>query len=1005
LARAADTRRAFPDGILWLTLGQEPPLLQILTLAGRALGDGPEHYLDLPGARSRLPRLLADRRCLVVLDDVWDLGHAEPLVNALGPRSRLLLTTRDAGLVSALGAQACPLEVLGRDEARQLLADWVGQAASSLPPEADAVARECGRLPLALALSGAMVRDGIPWSDLLAALQEADLGFLRARLPNYPYLDVLKALQVSVAALEKEIPGAGDRYQELAVFPADTPVPEAAVLTLWSAAGLQERQGRRLLATLDRKSLLRLEGESPARRLSLHDLQYDFLRAAVADWPALHSRLLDAYRRLCPAGFPSGPDDGYFFARLPWHLHAAGRCADLRRLLLDYAWLRTKLAALGPAPLIADYDLLPADQDLQRIQGALRLSAHILAQEQGQLATQLLGRLLGFESPVLQDFCRQVLEEKNQEGRPWLRPLTSSLTPPGGPLLRTLRGHTDRVIAVALTPDGRRAVSGSMDNTLKVWDLKTGAALATLGGHTSRVSAVAVTPDGTRAVSGSWDRTLKVWDLETGAELATLNGHTGSVNAVALTPDGTRAVSGSDDETFKVWDLETGAELATLSGHTSSVSAVAASPDGRRAVSGSWDRTLKVWDLETGRELATLRGHTWSVYAVAVTPDGRRAVSGADDNTLKVWDLDNGREIATLSGHTDSVNAVAVTPDGRLAVSGSWDRTLKIWDLQSGFELATLRGHNGLVNAVAVTPDGQRAVSGSEDRTIKVWDLESGADLATLRGHTFPVSAVVVTPDGTRIVSGSDDDTLKVWNLETERELAILRSHTGEVKVVAVIPDGTRAVSGSNDRTLKVWDLENGAELAILRGHTSFVNVVAVTPDGTRAVSGSADNTLKVWDLESGSELATLSGHTNSVNAVAVSPDGWRAVSGSYDNTLKVWDLESGACLATVEAEALLIAIALAPDGRTVVAGDGVGQVHCLRLEGVSFGPILVTAWRGPDTLALGCPLCRRWSAIPESALGTELPCPQCGAPLKVNPVVIAADWRPVARAWEKGKG
>jgi WD40 repeat protein len=169
--------------------------------------------------------------------------------------------------------------------------------------------------------------------------------------------------------------------------------------------------------------------------------------------------------------------------------------------------------------------------------------------------------------------------------------------PPGGSeVVRTLKGHSRNVMAVAVTPDGRRAVSGSWDETLKVWDLEQGALLATLGDH-GLIYAVAVTPDGRRAVSGSSDRTVKVWDLEQGALLSTLEGHGDEVNAVAVTPDGRRAVSGSDDRTLKVWDLEQGALLATLKSHGEWVRAVAVTPDGRRAVSGSHDWTLKVWNL------------------------------------------------------------------------------------------------------------------------------------------------------------------------------------------------------------------------------------------------------------------------------------------------------------------------------------------------------------------------------------------------------------------------
>ena len=109
--------------------------------------------------------------------------------------------------------------------------------------------------------------------------------------------------------------------------------------------------------------------------------------------------------------------------------------------------------------------------------------------------------------------------------------------------MRTLEGHSGFVDGVAVTPDGKRAVSASWDKTLKVWDLETGRMLRTLEGHSAHVYGVAVTPDGKRAVSASWDHTLKVWDLETGRALRTLEGHSDSVSAVAVTPDGKRAVS------------------------------------------------------------------------------------------------------------------------------------------------------------------------------------------------------------------------------------------------------------------------------------------------------------------------------------------------------------------------------------------------------------------------------------------------------------------------------
>ena len=148
--------------------------------------------------------------------------------------------------------------------------------------------------------------------------------------------------------------------------------------------------------------------------------------------------------------------------------------------------------------------------------------------------------------------------------------------------------------------------------SLKLWDLGRRRPLLFLYDRTadpddpeSDVVAVAVTPDGKRAVSASEDQTLKVWDLASGRELRTLTGHSDSVTAVAVTPDGQRAISASKDQTLKVWDLASGRELRTLTGHSDSVKAVAVTPDGRTVVSASSDNTVKLWDLETGEVLTT----------------------------------------------------------------------------------------------------------------------------------------------------------------------------------------------------------------------------------------------------------------------------------------------------------------------------------------------------------------------------------------------------------------
>jgi WD40 repeat protein len=191
-----------------------------------------------------------------------------------------------------------------------------------------------------------------------------------------------------------------------------------------------------------------------------------------------------------------------------------------------------------------------------------------------------------------------------------------------------------------------------------------GALRRTLDGHTGSVTAVVLSKDGKTAVSGSNDQTLRVWDVETGQERRTLEGRAGEVSTVALSADGKTAVSGSSDKTLKVWDVEVGRERWTLKGHSLWRTAVALSADGKTVVFG-WEEALRVWDVEAGQERRTLKGHSDWVRAVALSGDGKMAVSGSDDRMLKVWNLETGRCLASFSGEA-AFDAVALSSEMRL---------------------------------------------------------------------------------------------------------------------------------------------------------------------------------------------------------------------------------------------------------------------------------------------------------------------------------------------------
>jgi WD40 repeat protein len=202
-------------------------------------------------------------------------------------------------------------------------------------------------------------------------------------------------------------------------------------------------------------------------------------------------------------------------------------------------------------------------------------------------------------------------------------------------------------------------------------------------GHTGFVLTAAFSPNGAHIVSGSYDETIRVWDAMTGKQLGMLKGHTGWVFSVAFSPDGAHIVSGSADDTIRIWNAHTGKQLAVFKGHTYWVLSAALSPDGAHIVSGSGDGTVRVWDVDLGKQVAVLEGHTGWVFSVAFSPDGAHIVSGSGDKTVRLWSAHTGKQLAVLEDHKDGVWSVAFSSDGKCITSQNIHGAELAWDLTS----------------------------------------------------------------------------------------------------------------------------------------------------------------------------------------------------------------------------------------------------------------------------------------------------------------------------------
>jgi WD40 repeat protein len=555
-------------------------------------------------------------------------------------------------------------------------------------------------------------------------------------------------------------------------------------------------------------------------------------------------------------------------------------------------------------------------------------------------------------------------------------------------------GHLDEVYSGAISPDGRYLLSGSLDTTMKLWEISTGREIRTFKGHPESVNAVAFSPDGQLALSGS-GKAVRLWDIFTGRGIRTFAGHPDTVKSASFSPDGRLVLVGCG-RTVKLWDVSTGQDLktytgrkyrrpemyspvafssngrhiassggwdftirlryvfsrfgqGTLHGHSGLVTSLAFLPDSRLLLSGSMDRTVRLWDISTGEEMRIFKGHSGPVNCVAFSPDGQLALSGGEGGTLKLWDISITEERETIKGHSEAIRFVAFTPDGRLMLSGSEDKTIKLWDVSTTRELRTLKGQGSF--DLGISPGKFFGLSGSGDKLLKQWEVSTGRKIRTFTG--FGEAKVAYSRDGRYALSGSEN-TVKVWDLFTGRNLSSFTGHSHSINALAISPDSRFALSSESwNKSIKLWELSTGREVKTFHGHNQPINSITFSPDGHLALSGSSDNTIKLWEISTGHNIRTLLGHSHFVNSVAFSADGRFALSGGWDNTIRLWEVASGREIRTFEGHSDTVnSVAFSADGRFALSG---ASDDTLKLWDVSTGGEIQTFMGHADSVYFVC--------------------------------------------------
>ncbi|WP_051767765.1 NB-ARC domain-containing protein [Amycolatopsis vancoresmycina] len=945
----------FPDGILWVTIGEHTAAAElaskindlVLHLSGRR-----PVFTDPEQAGRHLGRLLEDRSCLLVVDDVWRSSQLTPFL--LGGASCVrLVTTR---VKDALPAGVVPIVVdaMTESQAMALLgANLPGTGAEEL----HGVLARTGKWPVLLALAnralGKYVQRGLTVAEaagrlvqLLDAQGPAAVDINDAGQRN---LAVAATVEASLALLESSGAGRLGRYLELAVFPEDVAIPQDVLEKFWGRTGnLTTVEVERLCSELDDLCLVQGYRFVPKPELRLHDVIRAYLRhRAGPDLPVQHRNLLDAHRSGAWWELPA--EERYWWEYLWYHLDQAGLTEELNATACDFRWIMAALTNAGPD--VADTFLGAASDPLAAsLRRALRQSAHLLLplRPASDLAPTLLSRLAGYAE--LAEYARHWSASSD---RPRLFPAWRLPDLPHPSLRRAIYHESDNFIAVSISPDGSWFAAAPGDGTVLLFDSK-GKERAVLRGHTANVCALAISPDGTWLASASADGTVRLWSAG-GAELGVLSAHPGGVLAVAISPAGDWLASGGKDEAVRLWRPD-GTGIGTLSGHSGTVMAVAVSPDGTWLASGGDDGTVRLWHPD-GRTIRVLKGRVGKVYAVAVGPDGTWLAAGGTAGIVRLWGTD-GREQHKLVGHESYVRDIALSPDGRWLASCGDDSSVRLWS-REGAELRVLNGHTDMVREVVISPDGGEVISVGDDHTVRFWrgrdataaegtevrgvvtDIAidpTGSWLATtshgetirlwdaggkvrgtLEAGTDWITSVAISSDATWLAAAGADSVVYVLGVDGTAQAALL-GHDDDtwVYAIAISPDDDWLVSAGQDSTVRLWR-PDGTALACLTQHSGGVPCLSISPDGSWFASGDGHAVIRLWDHE-GTERHVLRGHRAYVNAVRISPDGTWLASASRDDTIRLWGAD-GAELAVIEGHGDSVNdVAISPDGRMIAS-------------------------------------------------------------------------------------
>jgi len=540
------------------------------------------------------------------------------------------------------------------------------------------------------------------------------------------------------------------------------------------------------------------------------------------------------------------------------------------------------------------------------------------------------------------------------------------------PALMLPVGHTGFISCAQFSPDDKRIVTGSWDNTVKIWDVETGVLLIDLKGNDGTILSVQYSPDGKKILSVHNNGIARLWDAYTGTLLMSLVGKDSVVYSGEFSPDGKSVVTTCEgDSSVRIWDAATGLVKLNIKCRQGILYAVHYSHDGKKLVTTCQDTTIKIWNAFDGKLLLNLKGHKGSALTANFSPNDEKVATTSSDTTVKIWDAGTGRKILDVKLNIDTTynrgfnfgyfgSYAFFSPDNKkIAVTTSARTNAFMIDLERNFSIKVLPD-SGIFFA-EFSPDGKTLMVTTDSLGFKLWNLDTWENKVSLKGEISGFARPLFASNGKLVATFGSTKTW-IWDVSTGNQVSFLGGHEAKAQRAAFSPDAIQ-MAITDEHGLKIWDVSTNKVLANLKTKDDAINdatffpggkkiilivddsikilaadtynvlqaakayTLGVSPefsaDGSKFLTSSllSDSCPQVWDAATCKLITTIKGHKGSILSAHFSPDATRVVTAGYeDKVAKVWEVATGKLVSTMKGHHEYVNSArFSPDGTKVV--------------------------------------------------------------------------------------